>query len=416
MNVSAQDDSPSQGKKYTLNQTQERAVRRLLFLCALVFDALTVTLVVFLCVGAWNKSSGLRSSKGLNNREAHLATWSAAYVRRWPADETTVVFSWHLSSYCYSHLGREACIRRAPGAPFDLDDIMDDVALAIGGGSTYSSSRGTFPALESQGIDLGTASEVTSSKNAFIAYIIFMVAVACLWSWHFFVSTVPGAPNCDRFLAVSFTLAGAALLFASANTTRAALEADGILAQYESVFEYHSAGTSTLVVTWIASVSHFLAVTMYTVAAAIGKRLRKPDRYPPESEPSDMGRTNDARRAREAEVPAQVDRDHSYMRRLEAFMRVRGQRRRSELNSFRMNRNSGDYRRTDANGDIWLPVYSRADPIATRAPVKPNVVTGPSIGIPDASAATGGQSRAGNVVDEPAPAYERYQTASSRRP
>ncbi|KAK1527717.1 uncharacterized protein CCOS01_07979 [Colletotrichum costaricense] len=416
MNVSAQDDSPSQGKKYTLNQTQERAVRRLLFLCALVFDALTVTLVVFLCVGAWNKSSGLRSSKGLNNREAHLATWSAAYVRRWPADETTVVFSWHLSSYCYSHLGREACIRRAPGAPFDLDDIMDDVALAIGGGSTYSSSRGTFPALESQGIDLGTASEVTSSKNAFIAYIIFMVAVACLWSWHFFVSTVPGAPNCDRFLAVSFTLAGAALLVASANTTRAALEADGVLAQYESVFKYHSAGTSTLVVTWIASASHFLAVTMYTVAAAIGKRLRKPDRYPPESEPSDMGRTNDARRAREAEVPAQVDRDHSYMRRLEAFMRVRGQRRRSELNSFRMNHNSGDYRRTDANGDIWLPVYSRADPIATRAPVKPNVVTGPSIGIPDASAATGGQSRAGNVVDEPAPAYERYQTASSRRP
>ncbi|KAK1492694.1 hypothetical protein CCUS01_13972 [Colletotrichum cuscutae] len=362
MNVSAHDDSPSQGKKYTLNQTQERA-------------------------------------------------WSAAYVRRWPADETTVVFSWHLSSYCYSHLGREACIRRAPGAPFDLDDIMDDVALAIEGGSTYSSSRGTFPALESQGIDLGTA-----SKNAFIAYIIFMVAVACLWSWHFFVSTVPGAPNCDRFLAVSFTLAGAALLVASANTTRAALEADGILAQYESVFKYHSAGTSTLVVTWIASASHFLAVTMYTVAAAIGKQLRKPDRYPPESEPSDMGRTNDARRAREAEVPAQVDRDHSYMRRPEAFMRVRGQRRRSELNSFRMNRNSGDYRRTDANGDIWLPVYSRADPIATRAPVKPNVVTGPSIGIPDASAATGGQSRAGNVVDEPAPAYERYQTASSRRP
>ncbi|KAJ3947814.1 uncharacterized protein N0V96_002049 [Colletotrichum fioriniae] len=277
MNASAQDDRPSHGKKYTLNQTQERAVRRLLFLCALVFDALTVTLVMVLCVGAWTKSGGLRSSKGINNREAHLATWSAAYVRQWLADETTVVFSWHLSSYCYSHLGREACIRRAPGAPFDLDDIMDDVAYAIGGGSYYSSSRGTFPALEALDIGLRTASKVTSSKNAFITYIVFMVVTACLWSWHFFVGTVPGAPNCDRFLAVSFTLAGAALLVASANTTRAALEADGILAQYESAFKYHSAGTSTFVVTWIASASHFLAVTIYTVAVAIGKRLLRDD-------------------------------------------------------------------------------------------------------------------------------------------
>ncbi|KAK1729240.1 hypothetical protein CaCOL14_002528 [Colletotrichum acutatum] len=416
MNASPQDDRPSQSKKYTLNQTQERAVRRLLFLCALVFDALTVTLVVFLCVGAWTKSGGLRSSKGINNREAHLATWSAAYVRRGSADETTVVFSWHLSSYCYSHLGREACVRRTPGAPFDLDDIVDDVAYAIRVGSSYSSSRGTFPALEALDIDLRTASKVTSSKKAFIAYIIFMVVIACLWSWHFFVGTVPGAPNCDQFLAASFTVAGAVLLYASAHTTRAALEADGILAQYESVFKYHSAGTSTLVVTWIASASHFLAVTMYTVAVAIGKRLRKPDRYPLESEPSDMGPTNDVRRAREAEVPAEVDRDDSYTRRLEVFMRVRGQRRRSELSSFRMNRNSGECRRTDANGDIWLPVYSRVDPNATRAPVKPSVATGPPIGIPDASAATGGQSRAGNVVDEPAPVYERYQTASSRRP
>ncbi|EXF83255.1 hypothetical protein CFIO01_10749 [Colletotrichum fioriniae PJ7] len=416
MNASAQDDRPSHGKKYTLNQTQERAVRRLLFLCALVFDALIVTLVIVLCVGAWTKSGGLRSSKGINNREAHLATWSAAYVRQWPADETTVVFSWHLSSYCYSHLGQEACIRRAPGAPFDLDDIMDDVAYAIGGGSYYSSSRGTFPALEALDINLRTASKVTSSKNAFITYIVFMVVTACLWSWHFFVGTVPGAPNCDRFLAVSFTLTGAALLVASANTTRAALEADGILAQYESAFKYHSAGTSTFVVTWIASASHFLAETIYTVAVAIGKRLRKPDRYPPEWEPSDMGPTNDAHRAREAEVPTELDRDDSYRRRLEAFMRVRSQRRRSELASFRMNRNSGECRRTDANGDIWLPVYSRVDPNAMHPPVKPNGATGSPIGMTDMSAATGGQSRVGNVVDVPAPVYERYQTASPRRP
>ncbi|OHE93668.1 hypothetical protein CORC01_11071 [Colletotrichum orchidophilum] len=73
MNASAEDDRPSQGKKHTLNRIEERAVRCLLFLSALVFYALATALTIFLCAGTWSKS-GLRSPKAIKNSESHLVT------------------------------------------------------------------------------------------------------------------------------------------------------------------------------------------------------------------------------------------------------------------------------------------------------------------------------------------------------
>ncbi|KAK1639205.1 hypothetical protein BDP81DRAFT_392549 [Colletotrichum phormii] len=364
MNASVQGDRPSQDKRYTLNHTQERAVRRLLFLCALVFDALTIILVVFLCVGAWTKSGYVRELKGINNREAHLATWSTAYSRRPSDEETTVVISWHLSSCCYSqsdediHSGQDGCIRRAPGTPFDLESIMEDVAYAIGGYSMYSSRGGKFSALESQDIDLSKAPIITSSRTALITYIVFTSVTACLWFWHFFVGMIPDAPDCGQRPLRWTTSSGR---------------------EYESVFEYHSAGISMLVVTWIASASHLLAVAAYIAAVVIGKRLQKPDQYPPESEPSDMGSMIDEHRVREVEMPTEAERDEHYRRRLEEFVRVRGQRRRAEAAPSHLDRIHEESQANHADDDSGLPSYSRVDPYAKHAPVKPNAATGPPI-------------------------------------
>ncbi|KAL2883786.1 hypothetical protein SGCOL_000934 [Colletotrichum sp. CLE4] len=372
MNASVQRDRPSQGKRYTLNHTQERA-------------------------------------------------WSTAYRRRPSAEETTVVISWHLSSCCYSlsdedmNSGRDGCIRQAPGTPFDLESIMEDVAYAIGGYSMYSSRRGQFSALESQDIDLSNAPTIISSKTALITYIVFTLVTACLWFWHFFVGMIPDAPNCDRFLTVSLTLTGAALIAASIRTTRTAFEADDILREYESVFEYHNAGISMLVVTWIASASHLLSVAAYIAAVAVGERLQKPDQYPPESEPSDMGSMIDERRVREVEMPTEAERDEHYRRRLEEFVRVRDQRRRAEAAPSRLDRIREESLVNHADDDGGLPSYSRIDPYAMHAPVKPNAATGPPIEMTDLRTAASGQSREDNV-DVPAPDYEQHQTASSRRP
>ncbi|KXH68650.1 hypothetical protein CSAL01_12539 [Colletotrichum salicis] len=246
---------------------------------------------------------------------------------------------------------------------------MEDVAYAIGGYSMYSSRGGKFSALESQDIDLSNAPIITSSRTALITYIVFTTA----------------------------------------------FEADDILGEYESVFEYHSAGISMLVVTWIASASHLLSVAAYIAAVVIGQRLQKPEQYPPESEPSDMGSMIDERRVREVDMPTEAERDEHYRRRLEDIVRVRvrGQRRRAEAAPSRLDRIREESLVNYADDDSGSPSYSRVDPYAMHAPVKPNAATGPPIEMTDLRTAARGQSREDNV-DVPAPDYEQHQTASPR--
>lgn len=202
--------------------------------------------------------------------------------------------SWFLSSTCYSEhnnnndFAQGGCIHRKPGSPFDLGNIMNEIEIKLveTAGAYYGVGvEGMFEGLED--VDLSSAATITSSRDAVASYVVFLVLSLGAWMWHGFVkrNSIVIKLNTWRVMACTQALAAIALLVASALTTASALKANAVLGKYESVFEYHSAGTSFKAMTWCAFGSHLFSLLAYFGSIFMWQRLQRPELYPPEPEP-----------------------------------------------------------------------------------------------------------------------------------